>query len=115
MAGCATTSSKPTRSEFEDIPVPSGLTYLPDKFIAEGYYWGRSLSCFELRSITCAHASALHWICSITRRTRLIQSQARRRPRSRSPDREEAVSQRSAKERRERDTDEKAGPGRPPA
>jgi hypothetical protein len=31
MAGCATTSSKPTRSEFEDIPVPSGLTYLPDK------------------------------------------------------------------------------------
>jgi len=31
MAGCAPTSSKPTRSEFEDIPVPSGLTYLPDK------------------------------------------------------------------------------------
>src|SRR5215510_16301257 len=31
MAGCAPTSSKPTRSEFQDIPVPSGLTYLPDK------------------------------------------------------------------------------------
>jgi hypothetical protein len=31
MAGCATTSSKPTRSEFEDIPVPNGLTYQPSK------------------------------------------------------------------------------------
>jgi hypothetical protein len=31
MGGCATSPSKPTRSEFEDIPVPSGLTYLPDK------------------------------------------------------------------------------------
>jgi hypothetical protein len=30
-AGCATTSSQPTRSEFEDIPVPSGLTYQPGK------------------------------------------------------------------------------------
>src|SRR2546429_7672407 len=30
-AGCTTTSSRPTRSEFEDIPVPRGLTYLPDK------------------------------------------------------------------------------------
>jgi len=26
-AGCATTSSKTVRSEFEDIPVPKGLTY----------------------------------------------------------------------------------------
>ncbi len=31
MAGCATTSSQPTRSEFEDIPVPNGLTYQPSK------------------------------------------------------------------------------------
>jgi hypothetical protein len=31
MAGCATTSSRPTRSEFEDIPVPNGLTYQADK------------------------------------------------------------------------------------
>ena len=30
-AGCATTSSRPTRTEFEDIPVPNGLTYLPSK------------------------------------------------------------------------------------
>ena len=30
-AGCATTSSKPTRSEFEDIPVPNGLTYQPSE------------------------------------------------------------------------------------
>jgi hypothetical protein len=30
-AGCATTSSRPTRSEFEDIPVPNGLTYQPSK------------------------------------------------------------------------------------
>lgn len=28
-AGCATTASRPTRSEFEDIPVPTGLTYQP--------------------------------------------------------------------------------------
>jgi hypothetical protein len=26
-AGCATTSARSTRSEFEDIPVPKGLTY----------------------------------------------------------------------------------------
>jgi hypothetical protein len=31
FAGCATTSSRPTRSEFEDIPVPKGLTYQPSK------------------------------------------------------------------------------------
>ncbi len=31
MAGCATTSPRPTRSEFEDIPVPKGLTYQADK------------------------------------------------------------------------------------
>jgi len=30
-AGCATTSSQPPRSAFEDIPVPSGLTYMPSK------------------------------------------------------------------------------------
>lgn len=30
-AGCATTSSGPTRSEFEDIPVPTGLTYQPSE------------------------------------------------------------------------------------
>src|SRR5499426_20262 len=30
-AGCATTSSRPVRSEFEDIPVPKGLTYQPSK------------------------------------------------------------------------------------
>ena len=29
--GCATTSSQPARSAFEDIPVPSGLTYQPSK------------------------------------------------------------------------------------
>src|SRR5262245_45421007 len=31
MAGCATTSSQPPRSAFEDIPVPSGLKYVPSK------------------------------------------------------------------------------------
>jgi hypothetical protein len=30
-AGCATSSSQPARSEFEDIPVANGLTYLPSK------------------------------------------------------------------------------------
>ena len=30
-AGCATSSSQPTRSEFEDIPVANGLTYMPSK------------------------------------------------------------------------------------
>ena len=30
-AGCATTSSRATRSEFEDIPVPKGLTYQASK------------------------------------------------------------------------------------
>jgi hypothetical protein len=30
-AGCATTSSRSTRSEFEDIPVPKGLTYQASK------------------------------------------------------------------------------------
>jgi hypothetical protein len=30
-AGCATTSAKAARSEFEDIPVPKGLTYQPSK------------------------------------------------------------------------------------
>jgi len=30
-AGCATSSSQPTRSEFEDIPVANGLTYQPSK------------------------------------------------------------------------------------
>ncbi|HKQ64902.1 MAG TPA: hypothetical protein VJZ73_07840 [Methylomirabilota bacterium] len=30
-AGCATTSPKAARSEFEDIPVPKGLTYQPSK------------------------------------------------------------------------------------
>ena len=32
-AGCATSSSKPTRSEFEDIPVANGLTYQPSKSV----------------------------------------------------------------------------------
>jgi hypothetical protein len=30
-AGCSMTSSQPPRSQFEDISVPSGLTYQPDK------------------------------------------------------------------------------------
>src|SRR6267378_1859055 len=30
-AGCATGSSRPVRSEFEDIPVPKGLAYQADK------------------------------------------------------------------------------------
>jgi hypothetical protein len=30
-AGCATTSSQPPRSAFDDIPVPNGLTYQPSK------------------------------------------------------------------------------------
>ena len=29
--GCATTSSQPPRSAFDDIPVPNGLTYQPSK------------------------------------------------------------------------------------
>jgi len=28
---CATTASRPVRSEFEDIPVPKGLSYLEDR------------------------------------------------------------------------------------
>ncbi len=31
LAGCATTPSRVLRSEFEDIPVPKGLTYLEDR------------------------------------------------------------------------------------
>ena len=31
IGGCATSSSQPTRSEFEDIPVANGLTYMPSK------------------------------------------------------------------------------------
>jgi hypothetical protein len=31
MAGCATTSSQPARSAFDDIPVPNGLTFQPSK------------------------------------------------------------------------------------
>src|SRR2546430_13154152 len=31
LEACATAPARPTRSEFEDIPVPRGLTYLPDK------------------------------------------------------------------------------------
>lgn len=31
LAGCATTPSRALRSEFEDIPVPKGLTYLEDR------------------------------------------------------------------------------------
>lgn len=30
-AGCASTAPRPPRSEFEDIPVPKGLTYQPGK------------------------------------------------------------------------------------
>src|SRR5262252_1889721 len=30
-AGCATTSNRSVRSEFEDIPVPKGLSYQPSK------------------------------------------------------------------------------------
>lgn len=30
LAGCASTPPKAVRSEFEDIPVPKGLTYQPD-------------------------------------------------------------------------------------
>ncbi|MDP3768474.1 MAG: hypothetical protein Q8S13_10705 [Dehalococcoidia bacterium] len=30
-AACATTASRPVRSEFEDIPVPKGLSYLEDQ------------------------------------------------------------------------------------
>ena len=31
VAGCASAPSRPVRSEFEDIPVPKGLSYQPDK------------------------------------------------------------------------------------
>jgi len=31
LAACATTPTRPTRSEFQDIPVPNGLTYVPDR------------------------------------------------------------------------------------
>lgn len=30
VSACATSSTRPVRSEFEDIPVPKGLTYLAD-------------------------------------------------------------------------------------
>jgi hypothetical protein len=31
LGACASAPAKTVRSEFEDIPVPKGLTYLPDK------------------------------------------------------------------------------------
>jgi len=31
VAGCATTSSPPARSGFDDIPIPNGLTFQPSK------------------------------------------------------------------------------------
>jgi hypothetical protein len=31
LAACATTPSRPVRSEFADIPVPKGMTYVPDR------------------------------------------------------------------------------------
>jgi hypothetical protein len=31
LAACATAPSRPVRTEFEDIPVPKGLTYLEDQ------------------------------------------------------------------------------------
>lgn len=31
LAACASTPSRPVRSEFEDIPVPKGLTYEPER------------------------------------------------------------------------------------
>ena len=31
VAGCASSPSRPLRSEFEDIPVPKGLTYVADR------------------------------------------------------------------------------------
>ena len=31
LAGCATASTRTLRSEFEDIPVPKGLTYVEDQ------------------------------------------------------------------------------------
>ena len=31
LAGCTTTASQPARSAFDDIPVPSGLTFQPSK------------------------------------------------------------------------------------
>jgi hypothetical protein len=32
-SGCATTAPRPVRSEFEDIPVPKGLNFQPDRSI----------------------------------------------------------------------------------
>lgn len=32
-AGCASAPPRPVRSEFEDIPVPKGLSYQPDKSV----------------------------------------------------------------------------------
>lgn len=31
LAGCVTTPTRPIRTEFEDIPVPKGLTYLENR------------------------------------------------------------------------------------
>jgi len=31
LAACATTPTRPLRSEFQDIPVPKGMTYVPDR------------------------------------------------------------------------------------
>lgn len=31
LSGCASTPPRPVRSEFEDVPVPRGLTYLPEE------------------------------------------------------------------------------------
>ncbi len=63
-SACATTPTRPTRSEFQDIPVPKGLTYVPERSTviespvvkaARLVYKGR----FELESLAVAMRSTL--------------------------------------------------------
>ncbi|HLB76288.1 MAG TPA: hypothetical protein VJO72_04580, partial [Candidatus Dormibacteraeota bacterium] len=67
LAACATTPSRPVRSEFADIPVPKGMTYVPDRSTiietpnvkaARFVYRGR----LELESLAAAMRTALEGI-----------------------------------------------------
>ena len=64
LVGCTSVPPRPARSEFEDIPVPKGLTYQPDKSViiespsvkaARSVYRGR----LELESLVVAIRTTL--------------------------------------------------------
>lgn len=64
LAGCASAAPRPARTEFEDVPVPKGMIYQPDKSViiespsvkaARSVYRGR----IELESLAVAIRSTL--------------------------------------------------------